>query len=186
MENDKPLKWKLKLTAELERGECVEYDVTDWERGAEVTLGSLGLSIAEGKAILAEIQTRMVAAQIECHGESGRCCGRCARRLPNKGHYRSTFRSAFGNVPVRVRRVNACPGCGQNPAAPLFTRKSSTAPELRYLHAKLAALMPFGKVADFLNEVLPDTAATNAVTVRNRTRRVGGRLLRDQAKPAGN
>jgi hypothetical protein len=32
--------------------------------------------------------------------------------------------------------------------------------------------------------VLPGTAATNAVTVRNRTRRVGGRLLRDQAKPA--
>ena len=31
--------------------------------------------------------------------------------------------------------------------------------------------------------MLPGTAATNAVTVRNRTRRVGGRLLRDQAKP---
>ena len=66
MYNDNPLKWKLKLTAELGRGECVEYDVTGWERGAEVTLGSLGLSLAEGEAILAEIQTRMVAAQIEC------------------------------------------------------------------------------------------------------------------------
>ena len=150
-----------------------------------MTLGSLGLSLAEGEAILAEIQTRMVAAQLECQGEARRCCGRCGPRLPNKGHYRSTFRSAFGNVPVQVRRVKACSGCGQNPAAPLFTRKSSTAPELRYLNAKLAALLPFGKVADFLNEVLPDTAATNAVTVRNRTRRVGARRLRDQAKPAG-
>ena len=65
MENDKPLRWKLKLTAELARGECVEYDVTGWERGAEVTLGFLGLSIAEGKAILAEIQTHMIATQIE-------------------------------------------------------------------------------------------------------------------------
>src|SRR5674476_699266 len=81
MENDKPLKWKLKLTAELARGECVEYDVTGWERGEAVTLGSLGLSIAEGKAILAEIQTRMVAAQIECHGEARRCCGGCGRPL---------------------------------------------------------------------------------------------------------
>ena len=115
MENGKPLKWKLKLTAELARGECVEYDVTGWERGEAVTLGSLGLSLAEGKAILAEIQTRIVAAQIECQGEARRCCSRCGRRLPNKGHYRSTFRSAFGNVPVRVRRVQACPGCGQNP-----------------------------------------------------------------------
>jgi len=48
MENDKPLKWELKLTVELARGECVEYDVTDWERAEEVTLGSLGLSLAEG------------------------------------------------------------------------------------------------------------------------------------------
>ena len=28
-----------------------------------------------------------------------------------------------------------------------------------------SALLPFGKVAEFLNEVLPGTAATNAVTV---------------------
>jgi hypothetical protein len=28
-------------------------------------------------------------------------------------------------------------------------------PELRYLTAKMAALMPFGKVADFLSELLP-------------------------------
>jgi hypothetical protein len=96
MENDEPLKWKLGLTAELARGECVEYDVTGWERAEEATLGSLGLSLAEGKAILAEIQTRMVAVQVEGHGEARRCCGRCGRRLPNKGHYRSTFRSVLG------------------------------------------------------------------------------------------
>jgi hypothetical protein len=51
------------------------------------------------------------------------------------------------------------------------------------LNAKLAALLPFGKVAELLNEGLPGTAATNAVTVRNRTRRVGGRLLTRPAKP---
>ena len=96
----------------------------------------------------------------------------------------SILASAEGNVPVRVRRVRACLGCGQNPAAPLFTRNSSNAPELRYLNAKPAALMPFGKVADFLNEV-PVSAAIDAATVRNRTRRVGGRSLRAQANPAG-
>jgi hypothetical protein len=100
---------------------------------------------------------------------------------PNKGYYRSTFRSAFGNVGVRVRRVTACRGCGNNAAEPLFTRSCSTAPELRYLNAKLAALVPFGRTADLLNDVLPVT--TNAVTVRNRTRRVGARILRNQAQP---
>jgi hypothetical protein len=68
MANRNPLKWKLQLTAELAPGECIEYDVAAWERAEEVTLGSLGLSLGEGKAILAEIQTQMVTAQIERHG----------------------------------------------------------------------------------------------------------------------
>ena len=179
-----PLKWKLKLTAELAPGEFVEHDVTEWERGEQVTLGSLGLSLEEGKTILAGIQAQMVAAQVRRHGQARGNCARCGRGLPSKGHYSSTFRSVSGKVPVRSRRVQACRDCGENPAAPLFTRKSSTAPELRYLNAKLAALLPFGKAAEFLNEVLPATAATNAASVRNRTRRVGGRLLREQAQPA--
>jgi hypothetical protein len=145
MAKGNPLKWKLKLMAELAPGECVEYDVTEWERVEEATLGSLGLSLEEGKNIFAEIQTQMVASQIERHGQARRCCAQCGRRRPNKGHYRSTFRSVFGNVPVRVRRVMGCLGCGEKPTAPLFTRKSSTAPELRYLNAKLAALLPSGK-----------------------------------------
>ena len=108
MANRNPLKWKLKLTAELAPGECIEYDVAAWERAEEVTLGSLGLSLAEGKAMLAAIQTQMVTAQIERQGQTRRCCGRCGRNLPNKGRYRSTFRSVYGNVPVQVRRVEAC------------------------------------------------------------------------------
>ena len=184
MNNDTPLKWKLKLTVERGPGESVEHDVTEWKRAGAVDLASLGLSLEEGKSILAEIQTQMVAVQVEHYGQARRCCMKCGRRLRNKGHYRSTFRSVYGNVPVQIRRVKACRNCGEAPAPALFTRKSSTAPELRYLNAKLAALLPFGKVAGFLNEVLPGTAGTNAVTVRNRTRHVGGRLLRDQAKPA--
>jgi hypothetical protein len=184
MKNDTSLKWKLKLTVEVAPGDSVEHDVTEWTRGEKVDLASLGLNTEEGKTILSGIQTQMVAVQVERHGDAHRCCGKCGRKLRNKGHYRSTFRSLYGNVPVQVRRVKACRDCGENQVAPLFTRKSSTAPELRYLNAKLAALMPFGKVAEFVNEVLPLTAATNAATVRNRTRRVGGRLLRDQAKPA--
>jgi hypothetical protein len=70
MTNRNPLKWKLKLTAEVAPGESVECDVAEWERGEEVTLGSLGLSIAEGKSILAEVQLHMVAAQMEHHGRA--------------------------------------------------------------------------------------------------------------------
>jgi hypothetical protein len=42
----------------------------------------------------------------------------------------------------------------------MFTNKYPTTPELKYLTAKLAALLPFGKVADFLGELLPLSAQT--------------------------
>jgi hypothetical protein len=41
---------------------------------AELAPGDVS-SLAEGKAILAEIQTRMVTAQIERHGQTRRCRG---------------------------------------------------------------------------------------------------------------
>ena len=40
----------------------------------------------------------------------------------------------------------------------------------------MAALLPFGKVADFLGELLPLSAQATASTVRNRTMKVGRRL----------
>jgi hypothetical protein len=49
-------------------------------------------------------------------------------------------------------------------------------PELRYLTAKMAALLPFRKAADFLGEFLPLSARATASTVRNRTMKVGRRL----------
>jgi hypothetical protein len=58
----------------------------------------------------------------------------------------------------------------------LFTNKSPITPELRYLTAKMAALLPFRKAADFLGELLPLSAQATASTVRNRTMKVGRRL----------
>jgi hypothetical protein len=50
---------------------------------------------------------------------------------------------------------------------------ATVAPELAYVTARYAALVPFGKVADLLSELLPVGGALNAGTVRNRTMRVG-------------
>jgi hypothetical protein len=73
---------------------------------------------------------------------------------------------------MRVRRFHACPCRADAPKTvpALFTRQSPIAPELRYLTAKLAALMPFGKVADSLGEVLPLSARFHASTLRSRIR----------------
>ena len=49
----------------------------------------------------------------------------------------------------------------------------AVAPELAYVTARYAALVPFGKVAVLLSELLPINGAQNAGTIRNRTQRVG-------------
>jgi hypothetical protein len=84
MKNDTPLKWKLKLLVELAPGESVEHDVTEWKRGERVDPASLGLSTEEGKTILAEIQTQMVAVQVERHGDAHRRSGTCGQKLRNR------------------------------------------------------------------------------------------------------
>ena len=104
---------------------------------------------------------------------------RCERPLASKGYYPATFRSFFGDVPVRVRRLLVCP-C-QGPGAPksfaALDLGAGLAPELAYVTAKFAALAPFGKVATLLSELLPISGAQNAGTVRNRTLRVGEEVV---------
>jgi hypothetical protein len=176
------MKWTVTLVAETEPGHVREQPLAQIEREDTITPASLGLSIAEGKTIVAAIQTEMVTAQVERHGQSLRPCPHCACPRTTKGYYTSIFRSVYGQVPMRVRRLRTCP-CEETSrasASVLATAHRPIAPELLYVMAKLAALMPFGKVAAFLDEVLPTSTKTHASTVRNRTLRVGQRLERHQ------
>ena len=88
-----------------------------------------------------------------------------------KGYYSATFRSLFGDVPVRVRRLLACP-CQDSRGATSFAvfdlDAATVAPELAYVTARYAALAPFGQVAVLLSELLPISGVPNAGTVRNR------------------
>jgi len=85
-------------------------------------------------------------------------------------------------VPVRIRRLHVCPCQGPGAAksfAVLDLGKDAVAPELAYVTARYAALVPFGKVAAFLSELLPMSGARNAGTVRNRTLRVGTEIVQE-------
>ena len=109
------------------------------------------------------------------------CCAHCGSDLPSKGYRSVTFRSLFGDVPLRVRRFSNCQcrrGADEPRSFSALTLEGGLAPELAYVTAKFAALAPFAKVADLLAELLPVGGAVNAGTVRNRTRRVGERIAR--------
>ena len=174
------LVWRVKLVAELEPGLTTEVEIARREREEQAGLADLGLRLAEAKQLTAALQAEMVPAQVAMMGERGRSCEVCGTVLAGKGHYGATFRSLFGDVPVRLRRLLACPcqGSGEVKSFAVFNLEAATvAPELAYVTARYAALVPFGKVADLLSELLPISGAPNPGTVRNRTLRVGAAVV---------
>jgi hypothetical protein len=170
------LVWHVKLVAELEPGLTTEGEVARLERDQQAGLAELGLRLAEAKQLTAAIQAEMVPAQVTIAGGCDRSCATCGHGLASKGHYEATFHSLFGDGPVRVRRLLACPCQGLGEAksfAALNLEAATAAPELAYVTARYAPLVPFGKVADLLSDLLPISGAQNASTVRNRTLRAG-------------
>jgi len=176
------LVWRVKLVAELRPGVMTETEVARIERDEQAGLAELGLQLAEAKQLTAALQAQIVPAQVAVVGERRRSCVACGRVLASKGHYGARFRSLFGDVPVRIRRLHVCPCQGPGAAksfAVLDLGKDAIAPELAYVTARYAALVPFGKVAAFLSELLPMSGAQNTGTVRNRTRRVGTEIVQE-------
>ena len=173
--------WRVKLVADLGAGPAAEIEVAQIEREDWAVPETLGLTLVEGKRITAAIQTEMVRAQTSAMGERFKYCAHRELALSSKGYRSVTFRSLFGDVPLRVRRFVSCQ-CREIAEEPrsfsALTLEGGMAPELAYVTAKFAALAPFAKVADLLAELLPVGGAINGGTVRNRTRRVGERIAR--------
>ena len=180
------LLWRVKLVAERHPGVTTETELACIERDTQAGLADLGLSLAEAKQLTAALQAEMVPAQVAAQGERRRCCAACGRRLASKGYSEARFRSLFGDVPVRVRRLLVCPcRSGESEAKSVavlnFGRGAAVAPELAYVTARYAALVPFGKVAAPLSELLPVSGTQHASTVRSRTLRVGREIVQAHA-----
>ena len=181
------LRWRVKLVAERPSGVTTETELACIERDEQTSLAELGLRLEEAKRLTAALQAEIVPAQVTALGECPRACEACGRGLASKGHSAARFRSLFGEVPVRVRRwlVCLCQGASESEAKSVavlaFGRGAAVAPELAYVTARYAALVPFGRAADLLSELLPVGGAQHASTVRSRTLRVGAEIVRAHA-----
>jgi hypothetical protein len=51
----------------------------------------VGLTIAEGKALLASLQEQVVTGQVQQHAATFRSCPKCGNPFRRKGHYQSTL-----------------------------------------------------------------------------------------------
>jgi hypothetical protein len=176
------LVWRVTLVAERQPGVTTETELACIERDAQAGLADLGLSLAEAKQLTSTLQSEIVPMQVAALGECPRACLACGRKLASKGYSQVRFRSLFGDVPVRVRRLVVCPCQGgvsgaKSLAVLDFGRGAAVAPELAYVTARYAALVPFGKVVDLLSDLLPVSGTQHASTVRSRTLWVGTEVV---------
>src|SRR3954470_10223451 len=105
-------------------------------RGKQTNLAELGLRLEETKQLTAALQAQIVPAQVTALSECRRSCVACGSVLASKGHYPVRFRSLFGDVPLRVRRLLLCSCRGSNgtkSAAILDFGRDALAPELAYI-----------------------------------------------------
>jgi hypothetical protein len=141
-------------------------------------LEAVGLSLSEGKAVMAGIQERVVTAQAASFLDRHRCCSGCGRALLSKGPGWIQFRTAFGTIPLNSPRFHRCrcqPSARKtfSPLGELFTER--TAPELLYLETRWASLVSFSLAAELLNDLLPIGSTANACTIRRHMHKVAAR-----------
>ena len=139
----------------------------------------VGLSLADGKALLAAVQCRVVKAQADTWAGRHRCCEACGTRRRCKGSYLVLFRTLYGDVPLASPRLHRC-ACrdGQGPATVSPLRDlipGHVAPERLYLEARWASLVPYAAAAGLLADVLPVASGANATTLRQHVLRVAER-----------
>ena len=119
---------RLIIEARLEGGETSETEATIVavvER-KDRSVADLGLTLAEGRALLAEVRSLLVSEQTAGWLESQLACHRCGSMLAHKDAQSIVLRTVFGKVDVPSPRLRACScaakqgqprrGCGANSA----------------------------------------------------------------------
>ena len=151
----------------------------------ELTTDPVGLSLAEGKTILADVQDYFVQAQCLGIADAHAYCQKCETRLISKGYHERRIRTVFGRVTVRSPRFRHCRCLGKKPGAsfsPLIELvPAGVTPELEYLQVKWAAHLSYAAATSMLAEVLPIADAISVGSVKRRVRVVGAAL---DASPA--
>ena len=143
----------------------------------DVTPETLGMTLAEAKDLLAQVQASMVQEQTREYIEQQRPCPHCGKVRSQKGRHTIVFRSLFGELSLPSPRLYACSCQPQDTQSfsPLAQRlPDRTAPEWLYLQTKWASLMSYGLTVEHLEEVLPIQA--NVATVFRNTQAMAERI----------
>jgi hypothetical protein len=93
----------MKFTIQVEREDsAAPVVIGEIERTEPWEPGTLGMRLAEAKAVLARLQEAVVQWQVRAHVEVCRVCAQCGRRREVKDYRQACVKSLFGGVPLRV------------------------------------------------------------------------------------
>lgn len=169
---------KVQVVTITDEGQEITHEVACVER-QDLTPVTLGLSLAEGKAVLQALQEVVVEWQMHAYLGQQRVCPQCGKVRRSKGTHHTVFHTVFGVLSVESPRLYHCP-C-QTPETTTFSPLATllperTTPELLFLETKWAALVSYGLTSTLLQDVLPLDEPLHAVTIRNHVLTVAERL----------
>ena len=170
------IKIQVVIEHEDETLETIEEEISCLQRGRP-SLETLGLTLAESKEILANLQEQIVKQQVAEHMQKFQVCEHCRQPRRRNGRQKITYRTLFGNLRLSGQRFYHCLCQPQttksfSPIAGLVPER--TAPEFRYLQAKWSSLKSYGLTVKLLEEVLPLSA--NVATTMRTTHAVAEKL----------
>jgi hypothetical protein len=172
---------QIRMVAIADNGQQQVYEIASLQR-TELKMETLGLTLAEGKTILREIQRVVVERQVAECLEPYRHCSACGQPQHGKGQHDLPMRTVFGNMTIPSSRIVYC-DCQPHetksfsPLAQLLPER--TTPEMLFLETKWSALMSYGVTSDLLQEVLPMDSPLYASTIREHVFRVAERIEKE-------
>jgi hypothetical protein len=182
------MKWRVVLELVGPDGTVVVHEIGGRAAVAEYALQMIGLTLADGKQVLAGLQVHLVRAQAEDHCRRRRRCQRCDAQRPLKDRRSRQLVSLFGTVEVRAPRFTPCRcavTCRRtlNPIAEIMPDRCT--PEYERTIAKMGSLLPYRRARTLLAEFLPLGKPQAVETTRQRILRVGTRLEQEAVAGAG-
>ena len=145
-------------------------------------LEQLGLSLAEGRELLAAAQSVVVSSQASRWIATQDYCHECYTPLRRKDSRPIVMRTVFGKVSVNSPRFWSChceptPDWQARTISPLSQAlPKRVTPELEYLQIKWAAHLPYAAATALLKEVLPLETSISASGARHRIRTAGDEI----------
>jgi hypothetical protein len=182
------VKIKIQVVIELDSGNTqIIQEVSKIERSS-LQPENLGLSIAESKTLLQNIQSTLVERQVAEYLAQNSSCLHCEKKLLHKDKRTIVYRTVFGKLNLSSQRLFHCACQAQptryfNPIATLLIQRTS--PERLYLESKFAALMSYGLSVKLLQEVLPIEGEINTSSIRNNLHSCGQRLEAELGEEKG-